>query len=113
MNWMHRNKVIANKLEIKTLRELLKLLEDYYLAFENIYVLTKIAMTIDASIASSERSSSCLSRVKTYSRTTVLNKRLSLISILSIKKDRIKNIDLNNIVNTFAKNHNNRRILLL
>ena len=39
--------------------------------------------------------------------------RLSSISILSIEKDRIKNIDLNNIVNTFAKNHNNKRILLL
>ena len=46
---------------------------------------------------------SCLSKVKTYLRTTMLNERLFSISILGIEKDRIKNIDLNNIVNTFAR----------
>lgn len=106
-------RLIFKKTEIKTMKELLKLLEEYYPAFENIYVLTKIALTIPASTASPERSFSCLSRVKTYTRTTMLNERLSSVSILSIEKDRIKNINLENVVDTFAKNHNNRRILLL
>ena len=70
-------------------------------------------MTIPASTASLERSFSCLSRVKTYSRTTMLNKRLPFIFILSIEKYRIKIIDINNIVDTFANNHNNKIIQLL
>lgn len=106
-------RLISKKTEIKTMLELLKLLEEYYPAFENIYVLTKIAMTIPASTASPERSFSCLSRVKTYTRTTMLNERLSAVSILSIEKERIQNINLDKIVDIFAKNHNNRRILLL
>ena len=106
-------RLITKKAEIKTMRELLKLLEDYFPAFENIYILTKIAMTIPASTASPERSFSCLKRVKTYTRTAMLNERLSAVSILSIEKDRTKNIDLDKIVDVFAKNHNNRRILLL
>ena len=106
------NRLVKKNSEIKTMRELLKLLEEYSSAFENIYVLTKIAMTLPASTASSERSFSCLNRVKTYTRSTMLNERLSSISVLSIEKDRIKNIDLNNVVDTFAKNHN-RRVLLL
>ena len=70
-------------------------------------------MTIHASTASSERSLSCLSRVGTYLRSTMLNERLSLIFILSIEKYRIKIIDINNIVDTFANNHNNKIIQLL
>lgn len=97
---------------IKSMLELCNLLQSYYPAFENLLILIKVGLTLPVSTACCERSFSCLKRVKTYLRSSMVNSRLTHISILSIEKNRAKNIDLDKVVFEFGRNHNNRRILL-
>ncbi|KAJ4933476.1 hypothetical protein JOQ06_030304 [Pogonophryne albipinna] len=51
--------------------------------------------------------------VKTCLRSTMDDDRLSNLGVLSVESRRAKSLDLEEFVNHFAANHNNRRIQLL
>ena len=59
------------------------------------------------------RSFSALKIIKTYLRSTSGNERTSNIAVLSINEERTKQLNVDTIINAFAANHNNRRIVLL
>lgn len=98
---------------IESLTDLTKFLDEYKLAFHEIYKLCCIAITIPSSSAGCERSFSVLKRIKTYLRNSTGQSRLTNLSIINIEKELITEEDSNDIIDTFATVHNNRRILLL
>lgn len=81
--------------------------------FHELFQLCKIAIAIPVSTASCERSFSTLKLVKTYLRSTMDDDRLSNLGILSVESRRAKSLDMEDFVNRFSANHNNRRIQLL
>jgi len=62
--------------------------------------------------ASSERSFSALSRIKSYFGNAMTDERLSNLGIINIERRRSSELDLEEFVDIFANNHNNRRIIL-
>ena len=79
-------------------------------AFPCLLELLQISMTISVSTAKCERSFSVLKRVKSYLRSTMSEKRLNDMAILSIEHDLSQKLDLEAVVTKFAKS--NRRIAL-
>ena len=65
-------------------------------AYNVLYQLTHIAMTIAVSSAESERSFSALKRIKTHLRSRMVEDRLSALTILSIEKEIAEKLDYNN-----------------
>ena len=61
-----------------------------------------IFLTLPVSVASNERSFSKLKMIKTYLRSCMTQERLSDLGLLSIEKERFKDIDRNAIVRDFA-----------
>ena len=86
--------------------------DGYQDAFYELCRLTRIACTIPITTASTERSFSVLKRVKTYLRTTMSDKRLTHLAMLSIHSRRAKNLDLERVVDMFINMYPNCRILL-
>ena len=62
----------------------------------------KFYITIGVSIASCERSFSKLKMIKSYLRSTMSDDRLSALSILSIEKDYVQKLDIDDIIADFA-----------
>ena len=93
--------------------EFLSMLKPYKDSFEDIYKLLRFAVTLPVTSASCERSFSCMRRVKTYLRNRMANPRLSNLACLSIHAERTKALDVQKIIDSFALNHSNRRIVLL
>ena len=54
----------------------------------------------------SERSFSALKRVKTYLRTTMIQRRLNHLMLMHVHKDKTDNVDLKEISNDFVCNEN-------
>ena len=81
-------------------------------AYESVFKLLQITLTIAVTSAECERSFSTLKRVKTRLRTRMLEERLADLAILSIEKEIMTSLDLDNIVDQFAASDNNRRIVL-
>lgn len=57
----------------------------------NLYKLLQAAMTLPVSCASCERSFAIMRRIKTWLRSTMLQERLSNMSLLHIKSEIVKN----------------------
>uniref|UniRef100_A0A671TYV4 TTF-type domain-containing protein n=1 Tax=Sparus aurata TaxID=8175 RepID=A0A671TYV4_SPAAU len=93
--------------------ELVQFIEPYKDVFFELFRLCKIAVAIPVSSASCERSFSTLKRVKTCLRSTISDERLSNLGVLSIESKRAKALNMEDFVDRFAKQHKNRRILLL
>ena len=102
-----KDQIVNSTLEFSTL------LEPYRDAFIDLYRLVCIAVTLPVTSASCERSFSALKIIKTYLRSTSGNERTSNIAVLSINEERTKQLNVDTIINAFAANHNNRRIVLL
>ena len=98
---------------LNTTRDFLSVLRPYKDAFEDLHRLLRIALTLPVSSASCERSFSCLSRVKNYLRTRSGDDRTSGLGVLAINSERARALDCQEIIDAFAVNHNNRRIVLL
>ena len=88
-------------------------IEPYKEAFHELYRLCKIAATIPVTSAASERSFSSLNFIKSYLRNAMSDKRLSNLGVINIEKKRSAKLDLDEFVDIFANNHNNRRIVLV
>ena len=79
-------------------------------AFPMIQTIVIGAMTIPVSSCTTERSFSKMKLIKTNARNSMLDARLSDLSLLSIERDFV--IDYDTIVDSFAAQHKNSRILL-
>ncbi|KAL4127358.1 hypothetical protein QTP88_011532 [Uroleucon formosanum] len=97
---------------IKTIFQFHKFLLDYQLAFFELYKLCTIAITIPVSSAACERTFSCMKRIKSYLRNSMLHDNLSSLSIIAIEKSEAKLLNIDDIINNFTECHNNRRIIL-
>jgi len=64
----------------------LNFLKEYEIAFSETYKLCSIAITIPVSSAACERTFSCMKRVKSYLRNSLLDTNLTSLSIISIEK---------------------------
>ena len=62
----------------------------------------KLYLTIGVSIASCERSFSKLKMIKSYLRSTMSDDRLSALSILSVERDYVQQLDFEDIVADFS-----------
>ena len=89
-------------LEIVPLRE----------AFPVLVKLLQIALTIVVSTAECERSFSTLKRTKTYLRSTMSERRLVDLAVLSKEKELSQNLSLDEVVDSFAAQDKNRKIML-
>ncbi len=73
----------------------------------------KICLTIGCVNASCGRSFFNLKRVKTYLRNSMANERLNGLALISIERETVSTLNLDQFVIEFAKNHCNRKITLL
>ena len=89
-------------LEIVPLREV----------FPVLVKLSQIALTIVVSTAECERSFSTLKCTKTYLRSTMSEQRLVDLAVLSIEKELSQNLSLDEVVDSFAAQDKNRKIML-
>ena len=84
----------SKEFENKTPYELLKILTstDMSSCFPQLSCLVSLICTIPVSTASVERSFSALKRIKTYSRNTTAEKRLSNLAVISIESELLEEI---------------------
>ena len=80
-------------------------------AFPNIYVLLTIACTLPVTTCETERANSQLKLLKTYLRSTMSQERLSALANIKIHRRMVAELDLNELVITFANEHPRRMIL--
>ena len=66
-------------------------------SFPNIATVYKICLTIPVSSVSTERSFSCVKRIKSYLRSTMGQERLSSLSIINIERTMAHNINIKQI----------------
>ena len=95
-----------------TVLEFLTQLCPYKQAFNCLYNLLLISVTLPVTTASCERSFSKMKLVKTYLRKSMCHERLSHLALLSIESTRAESIDLEQFVDKFDSRHDNRRIKL-
>ena len=69
-------------------------------------------LTIPVTTASNERLFSTLNNVKTYIRTRTETERLSSLILMATEKELVKNLDLEVLVDKFAKMRQRRYPLL-
>ena len=98
---------------INTTHDLLGVLKPHKDAFTDLYKLVCISITLPVTSATCERSFSCLRRLKTYLRNKSGDMRTRNLRVLAISSQRTKELDVNTLIDRFALNHNNRRIVLL
>jgi len=95
-----------------TVLEFLTRLCPYKQAFDCLYNLLLISVTLPVTTASCERSFSKMKLVKTYLRNSMCHERLSHLALLSIVSTRAESVDLEQFVDEFHSRHDNRRIKL-
>ena len=103
------NKYETLLLEFKKKEEtLMDFRESFKTGFPNILVLLKIYLTSPIASVTSERGFSCLKRIKTYLRSTMLQERLSSLAILNFESEFIKLINIEDVIDEFASNKNRK-----
>ena len=89
-----------------------KILEPYKLAFQELYRLVCIALTLRVRSASCERSFSAMKLIKSHLRSIMCDSRLSNIAVLSIESSRAESLSLDAFVDEFDARHQNRKLAL-
>ena len=102
-----------NGKELDEIIDVLRELSPLRAAFPLLVKLIQIALTIAVSTAHCERSFSALKRIKSYLRSTMTQQRLVDLAILSIERELSQSLSLDNVVNQFASQDKNRRIILM
>ena len=99
---------MSSDLNISNLHNLIKAdkLEE---TFPNIKIATRKFLCLMVTNCSGERSFSQLKRIKNELRTTMLQERLSNLSIMSIESDILHNIDFNDIIEDFAQQKSRKK----
>jgi hypothetical protein len=76
--------------------------------FSEIIRLLALIQCQPISAASCERSFSCLRRLKTWLRSTMTQKRLSHVALLTSHRDKLAQLDLNSMINDFCRRNRER-----
>ena len=87
--------------EIKTPLEILDFIKKVN-SFPNAWIAYRILLTIHVTVAPAERSFSKLKLIKSYLRSTMSQKRLGNLAILSIEKDLVSKLEYKNLISDFA-----------
>ncbi len=77
--------------------------------FPNVYRLLRILITIPVSAATAERSFSSLRRLKTYLRSTMVQKRLNAVAVMNVHKHVLDSICLETVANDFISKSESRK----
>uniref|UniRef100_A0A8C1QLR1 TTF-type domain-containing protein n=1 Tax=Cyprinus carpio TaxID=7962 RepID=A0A8C1QLR1_CYPCA len=77
--------------------------------FPSVFVALRIFLTLPVTNAEGERSFSRLKRVKNEFRTTMTQKRLTALSLLTIESDLVKEINFGEVVDTFASTKSRKK----
>ena len=115
-NAMIKNEVSVIKPMLKnktmsTIFDLLNELTPMKEAFPSMIELIKSGITFPVSSVTCERTFSKMKAIKTYARNSMGDERLSDLGILAIEKEFI--IDFERVVDVFATQHKNSRIILM
>lgn len=70
--------------------------------FPTLRKVLQLALTAPIANVAAERSFSCMRRIRTYVRSTMIEQRLSAIANLAIEADMAKSLDFDKVVNIFA-----------
>ena len=108
---IHQNE-LKNNIKINNLIQLTEMVSIYKLAFIEFYKLCSICLTMPASSAACERTFSCPSHLKNYLTNSMLNERLCDLGMIQVGKKIAKTLDFEDIINEFALQHKNSRIIL-
>ena len=73
--------------------------------FPNLSVLLQIGVTLSVTIATCEKSVSILCFLKDELRSTMTNRRLNGLSLMFIHRDLTKHLNIDDIVDEFAREH--------
>ena len=94
----------------KSLHKAYQLLSEVPEGFPTTMKCYQIALTIEVSSATAERSFSSLRRIKTYLRSTMSQTRLSSLALLYIERDLSSTLwnQMDGLVIKFAETHNSR-----
>ena len=87
--------------ETKRAIEVLDYLKMMDSCFPNVWIAYRILLTIPVTVASAERSFSKLKLIKSYLRSTMSQERLNRLTILSIEKHMLEQIDFNSLIIDF------------
>ena len=101
-----------HKEDINSVIDVYRQIEPLQAAFPTLKNVLKISLTLAVSTAECERSFSALKRVKTYLWTTMTEKRLNDIALLSIERSLSDVISLEDVVTAFEGSDKNRTIIL-
>ena len=71
--------------------------------FPDLRRVLQLALTVPIANVAAERSFSSMRRIRTYVRSTMIEQRLSSIALLNIESELARNIDVDAIVDIFAK----------
>ena len=105
----------SSKRDIKSIGDVIHKLLPVKEAFPVLIKTLQIALTIGVTLASCERTFSCLKLLKTYTRQSMSQIRLNNLAILSIERDLTDELDLDEAISRFAnsaKSGGSRRLHL-
>ena len=84
--------------------------ERFITSFPNILILINIYLTSPIENVTSERGFSCLKRVKTDLRSTMLQDRLSSLAILNFESEMLYLINIEEVIDEFSSKKNRKTI---
>lgn len=84
---------------------------DLQCIYPNVDIALRMYTCTPASNCTAERSFSCLKRIKNYLRSTMTEKRLNSLAILCIEEKTLQALDLNSIIDEFARQKARRKVL--
>ena len=77
--------------------------------FPNVYVALRLFLTLPVSNCEGERSFSKLKRIKNELRTTMTQKRLSALSLMSVESELVRDMDFEDIIQEFSKKKSRKK----
>ena len=105
------SRIVPGRLDIDSLVSFRNYLYSSQPAYESVFKLTQIALTIAVTSAECERSFSTLKRIRTRLRTRMVEERLADLAILAIENETIKDLDFDSIIDQFAASTDRRMAL--
>jgi hypothetical protein len=85
---------------------------DLRAVFPELEILIRMFLTIPVSTASDERSFSFLRRIKTYSRSNMLDETLTAFAILAIERDTAANLSFDSVIQAMASKKARRGVAI-
>jgi len=73
----------------------------------------RMLLCTGVSNCSTERSFSCLKRIKTYLRSSTSEERLNYLAIMNIEADITTNIQFDDVIQEFATQQSRRKIYII